>query len=219
MDEAYIREQHVVERYLQGKLAGDELATFEIYMLDHPEILDEVEYERGLQEALNTAKDGLFGPVALHAPTRREIGFFRSREYVIAATVLLVGALVFSAFQYRQLVGLREDVSQLRTPIRIAGDIWLEPLRGEQEWVIESPPGTAPVVRADVSATPADSYTVTLQGDEFLWTRSEVEPDDEQSIRLLLSDIPAGAYGLSISTDSSSAPVVVYRLLVRGSGR
>ena len=211
MDEAYIREQHVVERYLQGKLVGDELATFEIYMLDHPEIIDEIEYERGLQEALNAAKDGLFGPVASRTSDRRETGFFRSREYAIAATVLLVGALVFSAFQYRQLVGLREGVSRLQTPTQIAGDIWLEPLRGGQEWVIESPPGTMPVVRADVSAAPADAYTVTLQGDEFRWTQFEIKADDEQSIRLLLSGVPPGAYELSISADSSSAPALPLR--------
>ena len=219
MDEVYIREQHVVERYLQGKLGSDELATFEIYMLDHPEILDEVEYEKGMQEALNTAKNGLFGSMASYPSAGNEIAFFRSREYAIAATVLLTAALAFSGFQYRQLVGLREDVSRLRTPTQIAGDIWLEPMRGEREWVIESPPGTAPLVRADVSAMPADSYTVTLRGDGILWTQSEIRPDDERSIRLLLSGIPSGAYGLSIGADSSSAPVAEYRLLVRSSGR
>ena len=52
MKEKYIAENHVVDRYVQGKLADAERDEFELYMLDHPEILDDVEYAMAMNAAL-----------------------------------------------------------------------------------------------------------------------------------------------------------------------
>ena len=40
MDRAYIDTNHLVDRYVQGKLSGTELDEFEIYMLEHPKVVE-----------------------------------------------------------------------------------------------------------------------------------------------------------------------------------
>lgn len=42
MDIIYIKKEKVIERYLDKKLSDDELAQFEIYYLDNPEVLCEI---------------------------------------------------------------------------------------------------------------------------------------------------------------------------------
>ncbi len=43
MDINYIRKEQVIERYLDNKLTDEELKLFEIYYLDYPEILNDIE--------------------------------------------------------------------------------------------------------------------------------------------------------------------------------
>lgn len=46
MDISYIRKEQVIERYLDNKLSDKELKLFEIYFLEFPEILNEIEKTR-----------------------------------------------------------------------------------------------------------------------------------------------------------------------------
>ncbi len=220
MDKTYIDDQQVVARYVQGKLTGEELNAFEIYMLDNPGIVDEIEYAKGMQESLESAKHELFGAEASQSLAPSHTGFWLSRKHATAATVLLAVTLTFSAYLYRQTGGLQDEIEALQNPISLVEDVWLEPVRSARARVIESRRGTALVLRVDISATQARSYSAEIRGNggDYLWTQSDIRPDGEQSIRLLLSNLPPGEYRLFVTASDSAGsttPVDEYLLSLR----
>lgn len=218
MDKAYISEHQLIARYVQGGLAGDELTTFEIYMLEHPEIVDDVEFERGMQDALSKTKNDLIPrPSSKPTATHRMRGW-PSRPLAIAASLALAISATFSAYLFQMNSALRGEISSLRNPTVLAGEVWIEPIRGEREWVIEIRQGAATLLHVDVSAIPAMSYAVTLRGEEnnVFWTRSGIRPDEEKTIGILLTQLSAGRYQLSIHSDDNVATAVSeYSLLLR----
>lgn len=42
MDKAYIEQHDIAQRYLKGKLSLDEVEAFEVYLMDHPDAIDEL---------------------------------------------------------------------------------------------------------------------------------------------------------------------------------
>lgn len=220
MDKTYIDTQQVVDRYVQGKLTDDELDMFEVYMLDHPETVDDVEYAKGMQKALANADDKLLSVEAMPPTAKSYTSFWLSRNYALAATVLLAVTVTFSAYLFQQVDGLRSDIAKLQQPAPITSEVWFEPVRGIPERVIERRKDTAFILRIDVSATPANAYTVTLHGDEIgvVWSQSQIDSDDEQSIPLVLSWLPAGGYRISVGVDDrteSTATIAEYRFVLR----
>lgn len=218
MDKAYIGEHQLIARYVRGGLAGDDLATFEIYMLEHPEILDEIEFERGMQDALHRAGDKLVSNSPSMPVTVGRTRALATQPFAIAASLLAAVSLTFSVYVYTINSGLREEIASLSGPALLTAEVWIEPVRGEREWLIENRQGSAVLLRVDVSGTPATSYAVTLRGDQngVVWNQSGIMPDEEQSIGLLLNRLPPGRYQLSIHVDGSDAvPVSEYSLLLQ----
>ena len=64
IDRKYIDEHDMIPRYARDELAGEELEAFEVYFLEHPEILDEIEVERSLRRGLSGASDALRAPAS-----------------------------------------------------------------------------------------------------------------------------------------------------------
>jgi hypothetical protein len=87
IDPAQILSQRMVDRYCAGQLSPEETAEFEAYLLDHPELLDDIEVTRRLKLGLGSlrAKGELPGLVGGKA------GMSRNRMVAIAASVI-VGA-------------------------------------------------------------------------------------------------------------------------------
>jgi hypothetical protein len=104
MELQYIRDNQVIERYLQGKLsAADEEAFEEAYMTD-PELLGEVQLAERLREGLN----GL--PAEQRAapakPRSRWLELAGSPRYGIAASLVAAAALVTSGALYFEQQGI-----------------------------------------------------------------------------------------------------------------
>ncbi len=61
MDREYIQEFDVVHRYVHGKLTAEEMAEFEVYLMEHPELLEEVQIDQAFhqygQQASQVKKD------------------------------------------------------------------------------------------------------------------------------------------------------------------
>lgn len=55
MDEQYLKEHHVIDRYLLGQLSDEEQLAFERYYFEHPEVLDEVALARSMQRGVVAA--------------------------------------------------------------------------------------------------------------------------------------------------------------------
>lgn len=50
IDKAYIEENNVINKYVNGKLSAEESAEFEAYFIDKPELLEQIELELVLKE-------------------------------------------------------------------------------------------------------------------------------------------------------------------------
>lgn len=59
MDREYIDSNGVIDRYILGQLSEREQVEFELYFLEHPAVLDEVEMARALQRGLEENLDQL----------------------------------------------------------------------------------------------------------------------------------------------------------------
>lgn len=52
MDKKYVDDNNIKRKYLRGLLAEDELVKFEIYLMDNPELVEELELEELLYRAM-----------------------------------------------------------------------------------------------------------------------------------------------------------------------
>ena len=133
MDQKYIQENQVVERYLQGKLAPAEAEAYEAYYLTHPEVMDELELAERLKQGLEVVEEsGYFGPS--RGPAGRISGLFTvltSPQYAAAASILLLVSLTFSSMIYRENLRLTDPAPiagsasrlELIFALRGAGDV------------------------------------------------------------------------------------------------
>lgn len=111
-------------RYLDRQLDGEELAWFEAYLLDKPELLDVVEADTTLRDALAlagqrdvAAADGTARRAAGHMPAQQRPG---SSWMPLAASVL-VGIGV--GFAGTQLLRPEADTTPVSNPARLVFDV------------------------------------------------------------------------------------------------
>ena len=89
IDAAQLDVQARVDLYLSKRMSEEETASFEAYMLEHPEVLDDVDIARRLKLGLATLRSKGELPGLLANPTVST----RPRFLAMAASVLLVASL------------------------------------------------------------------------------------------------------------------------------
>ena len=101
----------------------------------------------------------------------------------------------------------------------VVREVWLEPVRGSRDVVIEQGPNDALILRIDVRENDADTYTIRVvsDGTEYAWQESEITPDDKRSLTLLLPPVPTGAYRLTVA-GNAQMPFAEYRILMQRPG-
>jgi len=136
-------------RYLDRQLEGEELAWFEGYLLDKPELVEAVEAENLLKGALAASEKNS------HArPTIRLIGrgLAPSRRYVAAAAMLCIGVGIGAVVHYSG------NDAVYANPTRVV----LDTLRGEAEIPrVEQRASPGPVIFE--VAVPPDAQAITLR--------------------------------------------------------
>ncbi len=110
MDRQYVIDHSVVDRYLAGKLADDELTAFEEHCLWCQETLDDLEltdkFRQGLADAA-TADDRFSGDLIEDQPRSFQLPqFMQTPVYAAAATALLAVSVTTSAVLF-----LNQDTS------------------------------------------------------------------------------------------------------------
>ena len=134
IDPAQILSQRMVDRYCAGQLSPEETAEFEAYLLDHPELLDDIEVTRRLKLGLGAlrAKGELPGLVNGGA------GLSRNRILAIAASVIM-GAGIAWYFSRTPAVAppilaatLDEFRGELRAPGAVAEVMLIRSRSGER---------------------------------------------------------------------------------------
>ena len=152
MDRRYIEENQIIDRYLMNKLSGEEMETFEQFLLEDPEIVQEIEirkrFIRGIRNAdrtglLQLSEDGSWSIWQWLLVMRPS---FPTVAAVSAAILLMVTVL-----QYNQITRLQsvnaEHVSQIGKLMAPQVNTLLVPLgltRGAAT-------GAGPVIRVHLS--------------------------------------------------------------------
>ncbi|MEM1261256.1 MAG: hypothetical protein AAGH76_02540 [Pseudomonadota bacterium] len=216
MNRATIEEQHIVDRYVQGKLTSDQQRDFEIFMLDNPDIADQVEYARGMQAALKGSADELFAGIDVAQRSTAQPAFFQSPTWAMAATVLLGVSLAWNVSREWQAPTADE-------PRPILQELWLEPNRssGGTHEIAGGPRGL--LINIDVAATPATAYRVALQDadGEIVWRLGHAVADADRLLRLVAPRFPTsnGTYSIVVfDAERPSQPLATYSLALSGAG-
>jgi hypothetical protein len=204
MDKAYIDQRQVIERYLRGTLTPDELGQFELYMLEHPEVVDDIEYARGLGDALVAAKDDLLTT----AVARDRPGFFFGPRYAVAVTVVLALTSVSSVYLFQQNAALTVEMNELGGPILVPAEVWLETMRGGEPPIVEKAAAEPLLLRVATDPRAPGPYEIQIRGTDsgFSWTQSRAVAGDDGSLRIVARDLPSGVYEV---TATSAAPTPV----------
>ncbi len=152
MNRQYIRDNQVVERYLQGRLTPDETAAFEEAYLGDPDLLQELKtadlLRRGL-EAHDAAQR------AEQRPSAAARGAAAPR-YALAASLVAGIALTFSSYLF---VENRELRSENVAPARV---VPLLAVRGDAPISIEAAATNDRTVLLVDPAFPYDRYRATV---------------------------------------------------------
>jgi len=89
IDSAQIVSQGMVARYLAGQLSAEEIAEFETYMLEHPELLDEIDVARRLKLGLKSLRE----KGEIEGLVNGNAAAMRNRYFAMAASVLVAVGL------------------------------------------------------------------------------------------------------------------------------
>jgi len=202
MDPAQILSQRMVDRYCAGQLSAEETAEFEAYLLDHPELLDDVEVTRRLKLGLGSlrAKGELPGLVDGSA------GASRNRLLAIAASVVVAAGIAWYFSQRTPVpppifaASLEGFAGDLRAPGAIA-DVMLIRSRSGESLTLEIPPQPRLYqvrIVADTSANDS-RFDIELRresraGAPILVQRAvDVRPDPDGLLSVYLDPRAAGA--------------------------
>lgn len=113
VDMEYIEKYDVIRRYHQHKLSDEELNSFEVYILEHPEIISVIEKEKILHDAFRENE-----PLLKQAA--RTGGISWTRGLAMAASVLFAVVAVFSYTSRQPAYDLQSPV--ILETFRGAGD-------------------------------------------------------------------------------------------------
>jgi len=144
MDAGRMELQTRVDRYLADQMSAEESAAFETYMLEHPEILDDVAVARRLKLGLSTLRS----QGELDALVKGGASATRNRFLALAASVLAaVGLTSWYLAERSPSAGalIATSISQLKSgvgPDAILGEVILARTRsGEQPEAVLTPSG------------------------------------------------------------------------------
>ena len=161
MDQKYIHENQVVERFLQGKLAAEEEEAFEVYCLAHPEVLAELELSERLKQGLEIAEKE--GGVDFSRAGRNHglVAALASPQYAAAASVLLLFSLVFSGMLYQENLRLTGPDFSAGSAVR------LEPIfavrgTGDGREISAGSEGESVVLLLDAGSSAFSSYRASV---------------------------------------------------------
>ena len=195
MDLEYISSHSVVDRYLLGQLSEQEQVEFELYFLENPEILDEVEVARSLKRGL-TGKQELLGSFQAGAPSDGKLspleivrGWFQSPA-VLAGNFAVIATLLALVV----LPGQEPPLSAFT-----ATRVWIGELRGDDAPVHIEILAASLVLDIDVDGT--GTYRVSLLDANGQRVRDveQVAAADALLVVLSTADLAGGRYTLQVA--------------------
>lgn len=151
-------------RYLDRQLEGEELAWFEGYLLDKPELVGAVEVDNSLRDALESLRDNPASPK--RGDRNEEVAHRIPHRWIGLAACLLAGV---GLGRYAVIGGSSKD-SLIANPTRIVVDTF----RGSDVApVVDFAHGESSYVLVEISVPPeADHVRLVHAGNEIVLTPS-----------------------------------------------
>jgi hypothetical protein len=208
-----------IDRYLKARMSADEKAQFEIRMLEEPELLERVqlldalELELGAEEELLLAGDNTGDAVKV---TGNVLPFKAwVRQPLSLAASVLVAVLVaynvydvspatdsFTAVPVRSLILL--DGSRGDTPT---------PVSGAGPWLVQIDAGL------DAQSANFGISVISESNQQILIEETGLTADGNGWVRLLLDDLPAGDYRVTLDWQDAQGATLNRSYLVRFGGQ
>ena len=206
MDEKYIKEEMLVERYLEGKLTAEQVASFEEQFLSSDELLNELEAAERLGQGLHDVS-ALENAHVTKKPASNVVSLFQSPRYAMAASFMLLGSLGVSSVLLQKNAHLSEFDSNQAVPTEIIPLVSVRGVAGSDLNTL--PLGDAPkqfVMMIDPGFESYSHYRTTVyrldpvKKPAMLWQVDEMLPGYEDMLALSLpsSVLSPGDYEIQL---------------------
>jgi hypothetical protein len=213
IDRGQVLEQRWAERYVAGQLAPEEIREFEEIMLEHPEVLEQVEHVRTLKLGLKTLRDRGELQELVGVSTRNTQWWFAAAA---AAVVCAFGLFWLKSSEAPPI--LAASIDQLTTgrrQVSATNDFLIARTRGAEAIAIEAP-SADPVValRILVPASRVDKahHVELFRGKELIAKVDVIPGGDYLPVYLDTSRLESGDYSLRLTTADEQAPPMTYPL-------
>jgi hypothetical protein len=219
IDRATLLERHFPERYVAGQLSPEETTEFEEYLLENPEVIDQVEIARQLKLGLRTlSEEGKLAEVI--APRTAPRRWLMAAS--IAALALMLGLSTwFLRTGPTLLAASLEGLGESRP---IAGEYMLGRIRGVSQQTIPLAAQPAAVaLRFEAPQAGADSsFTAELKrGGNVVASVNELRPGADGLITIYLeaSRLEPGDYVVQVHGNQADAATSEFPLRLEPPGR
>lgn len=195
MDLTYINSRNVIERYVLGQLREQEQVEFELYFLENPEILDEVELVRSLQRSLaanldtNDIQDAKTNSKVKLSPLASLAELFRNPVVLTGNFAAIIALAMLSFFQLKETPQIGFSVKHF----------WVGELRGDG--ISMALEGSNTSVVLDIEVPRPSNYDVSLT-------------DPDANVVLFLKDVESVNDAILVVLDTNTLKKNVYELLV-----
>ena len=117
MDKKYIEDNEIEIKYLRNQLSSQELEEYEVYLMENPEALEEIELSVVLEGSVKTVDENtVLDKLEKYWPLKRIVS-----SGVVIASIFAGGMFIGSTFQHAELSNLNE-IQYLSTTRGIADD-------------------------------------------------------------------------------------------------
>ena len=205
MNQQYIEDNHLVDRYVQHKLSDQERDDFEIFMLEHPDVADKVELALAMRKELKRQS----GALSDDELSRRRETPKRSfdRIWAAAATVLLGASVVWN---------LNTGGGFSDEPYVLPSTVWLEGSRGIEENVSIGNAEDRFPINIDVAGlnlTELLNVVLISEDAQTEWEIGDLRADEDGVISLLIPALePSATYTVVVSYESTKERALEYKL-------
>lgn len=217
MDKQYIEQHGIVGKYLQGQLTGEESTAFEEYLMDNPHMVEQLELDQLMTQAMPAA----FSQLQQDKQTKpRSFWWWLQNPLSASFATMVVCVLCFPLVSHL-FMARDDDPSVIANPPQV----YLAPVRGELEQVqmpvilignndrlfeLTIQPSDYSATQYEIEIKTIDSDNVTLVAQPF-----EVMPSGDIKLLLPAKFYLEGKYQLTAKPINSSAAIERFYFTVK----
>lgn len=212
MDKEYIEENAVIDRYVMARLSEQELEQFEVYMLDNPAVLADIEYAAALHSALQpTPEPGSSADEEVKSESNRHV--LHQRPFLAAAMVLLAVASALCVTLYLENRSMHEQLAKDRGLQAVSGQLVLVSTRSDsvvpEVWIDANP--SPMIITFEVPAEFGGSAVIiSISGvdSDFFWQSEDAVVNSRYEVQVVMRSLPKGVYEISAAPMSGQGTEV-----------